>query len=120
MSKKSNDPQSSKPDRYIAVGSALSGFFAFVGASCCVLPLVLINLGISSALVGKFVFFARAQPYFLGGAVVLLVAAFIATFRKGRRPSKRMAIFLFLATMLIAAAYLMPSFEGQLLRWINQ
>lgn len=98
----------------------LSGLAAFVGASCCVLPLILVNVGVSAALVGKLAFFARAQQYFMSAAVVLLVAAIVAAFWNGRRPSRRVAIMLGLAVSLVLAAYIMPSYEGQLLRLINQ
>ena len=84
------------------------------------LPLILINIGVSTALVGKLAFFARAQQYFMGAAVILLVGALIAAFWNGRRPSRRVAITLVLATTFVLAAYIMPFYEGQLLRWINQ
>ncbi len=84
------------------------------------LPLILVNLGVSSALVGKLAFFARAQQYFMGAAAVLLFAAVVASFWNGRRPSSHVGIALILATIFILAAYIMPSYEGQLLHWINQ
>ncbi len=104
----------------IAGGSVVSGLAAFIGASCCVLPLVLVNLGVSSALVGKLAFFARAQQYFMGAAVILLVSAIVTSFWNGKRPSKRVGIAFFLATIFVMAGYIMPSYEGQLLRWISQ
>ncbi len=120
MSSEEENPRPRKKGGIFAGGSALSGLAAFVGASCCVLPLILVNLGVSTALVGKLAFFARAQQYFMGAAVVLLVTAIVAAFWNGRRPSRRVAITLIIATALVVAAYIMPSYEGQLLRWINQ
>ena len=117
------DPNKTKARRkggLIAGGGALSGLGAFIGASCCVLPLILINLGVSAALVGKLAFFARFQHYFMGAAVMLLAVAIVAAFWKGRRPGKRVAITLILAAALIVAAYVMPFYEPQLLRWVNQ
>ena len=79
----SEDPNKTKARRkggWVAGGGALAGLGAFIGASCCVLPLILINLGVSAALVGKLAFFARFQHYFLGGAVILLVVAIVAAF----------------------------------------
>lgn len=119
----SSEEQNQKPRKkagLFASGSALSGLAAFIGASCCVLPLILVNLGVSTALVGKLAFFARAQQYFMGAAVVLLVTAIVAAFWNGRRPSKLVAITLFFATAFVIAAFILPSYEGQLLRWINQ
>lgn len=120
MSGEDNKPDRTKRSGLIAGGSALSGFAAFIGASCCVLPLVLVNLGVSTALVGKLAFFARAQQYFMGAAVVLLIGAITAAFWKRRRPSKRVAITLVLAVLFVFAAYIMPAYEPQLLRWVNQ
>lgn len=104
----------------IAGGSALSGLAALIGASCCVLPLILVNLGVSSALVGNLAFFARGKQYFMGAAAVLLAAAIAAAFRKGRRPSRRVTITLVLAAVFVTAAYIMPAYEPQLVRWITQ
>lgn len=119
MSSEEQKPKAPKGGGLFAGGSALSGLAAFIGASCCVLPLVLVNLGVSSALVGKLAFFARAQPYFMGVAVILLGAAFVAAFWNGRRPGARVVITLCLASVFLAAAYIMPFHEGQLLRWVN-
>lgn len=117
------DPNKTKARRkggWIAGGGVLSGLGALIGASCCILPLILINLGVSAALVGKLALFARYQHYFMGGAVILLAVAMVAAFWKGRRPSKRIVIVLALAAALIVAAYVMPFYEPQLLRWVNQ
>ncbi len=119
MPSEEQKPKPQKKTGLVAGGSAISGLAAFIGASCCVLPLILVNLGVSTALVGKLAYFARAQQYFMGAAVALLVLAIAASFWKGRRPSKRVAITLMLATILVLAAYVMPFYEGQLLRWIN-
>ena len=119
----SEDPNKTKARRkggWIAGGGVLSGFGALIGASCCVLPLILINLGVSAALVGKLAFFARFQHYFMGAAVVLLAVAIVAAFWKGRRPGTRVVITLALAAAFIVAAYIMPFYEPQLLRWVNQ
>ncbi|WP_428410585.1 hypothetical protein [Hyphococcus sp.] len=118
----SEDPNKTKAQRrggWFAGGGALSGLGALIGALCCVLPLILINLGVSAALVGKLAFFARFQHYFMGGAVALLAVAIVAAFWKGRRPSKRVVIALALTAALIVAAYVMPLYEPQLLRWVN-
>lgn len=120
MSSEGKTSKRPKKGGVMAGGSVLSGFAAFVGASCCVLPLILVNLGVSTVLVGKLAFFARAQHYFMGAAVVLLGAAIIAAFWKGRRPSKRVSITLVLAALLVVVAYIMPFYESQLLRWMSQ
>ena len=114
--KKSNP---TKKHAYIAGGSAVSGLAALIGASCCVLPLILVNLGVSAALIGKLAFFARAQQYFLGAAVLLLFVALAASFWNGRRPSKRVFAALLVAIIFVLGAYIMPFYEPQLMRWIN-
>lgn len=113
-------PERPKKGGFIAGGSALSGLAALIGASCCVLPLILVNIGVSTALVGKLAFFARAQQYFMVAAAVLLAGGLAASFWNGKRPSKRVVVTLVLATVLVFAAYIMPSHEGRLLRWVSQ
>lgn len=116
------EERTQKPDKragVIAAGGAASGLAALIGASCCVLPLILINLGVSAALVGKLAFFARAQPYFMAATGLLIAAAIIAAFWNGRRPSRRVAAALILASFFVIGAYIMPFYEGALLRWIN-
>ena len=41
--------KASRANGWLAGGGVLGGFFAFLGASCCVLPILLVNLGVSSA-----------------------------------------------------------------------
>ena len=115
-----NKTKARRKSGWIAGGGALSGLGALIGASCCILPLILINLGVSAALVGKLAFFARFQHYFMGAAIVLLAVAIAAAFWRGRRPDKRVVITLALAAALIVADYIMPFYEPQLLRWVNQ
>lgn len=103
----------------IAGGGALSALAAFIGASCCVLPLVLINLGLSATLVSRLAFFAKAQPYFMAVSALLIVAAFVAAFWNGRRPSKKIMFWLALAVLFAASAYILPYYEGQLIRWVQ-
>lgn len=119
MTEKRKTPTKKTKDGLLAGSGAISGVFALVGASCCVLPLLLVNIGVSSALVGKLAFFARAQPYFMALTGILISTAFIAAFWKGRRPSKRVLAMLIIAALLVVGAYIMPFYEGQLLRWIN-
>lgn len=102
-----------------AAGGAATGLAALIGASCCVLPLILVNLGVSAALVGKLAFFARAQSYFMAATGLLIGAAIIAAFWSDRRPSQRVIATLAFASLLVLGAYIMPFYEGALLRWIN-
>lgn len=105
---------------FFAGAGAFSGIAALIGASCCVLPLILVNLGVSTALIGKLAFFARAQPYLMALTALLIAAAFVAAFWKGRRPSRRVLAFLMIAAVFGTAAYIMPYYEGRLVRWVIQ
>ncbi len=104
----------------IAPGGSLAGLFAFVGASCCVLPFILINLGVSSALVAHLNFFALAKIWFLGSAIVLILAGFYLAYRGKNRPPLRTWVFLIIASLLVLSALVLPLFEGDLLRWLKQ
>lgn len=109
-----------KSGAWLAGGGALSGLAAFIGASCCVLPIVLVNLGLGSALLaGHLAFFARARPWFLGAAVLLIAAGFVSAFWKGRRPNGRVLTILAAATLLTAGAYGFAYVEPDILRWMS-
>lgn len=100
-------------------GGVLAGLGALIGASCCVLPIVLINLGVSAALVSNLAFFAQAKPYFLIAAAVFVAIALVAAARRGRWPRARVLWLLGVAVVLIAGSYLLPMFEGDILRWLH-
>jgi len=61
MSKSSEKQKSG----WFAKGGILASLFAVIGASCCILPIILINLGLSSALVSHLGFFARFRHWFI-------------------------------------------------------
>ena len=105
--------------RWLASGGAFSGLLALFGASCCVLPIVLVNLGVSTALVSNLAFFARAKPWFMGAAVIFVVIAFVMAFRGGRRPGAALLTLLVLSAALVAGAYVLPFYEAGILRWMN-
>jgi mercuric ion transport protein len=102
-----------------AGGGALAGLGALVGASCCLLPILLINLGVGSAFVANLVFFARAKPYFMVAAIVLLLAGLMVAFWRRRRPSPIVLGLFALAVVFLIAAYDLPYYEGEILRWTS-
>lgn len=114
MTQEINRQQSSRFN-WLANSSLLGAIVAFVGASCCVLPLILFNLGVSSAVIGQLRFFARFREEFLITSVFLIVAGVLFAFRRGRRPSKGTTFSLGLAVVFVGAAYLIPIYEGDLL-----
>lgn len=113
---------SSKSASLVSGGSAVSGIFAFVGASCCVIPILLVHMGVASGLVARLGWFARWQPYFLGFAFLLLAISLLLAARQPRRSR------LFWASWTVGAlftviALILPLFEfelqRQLLNWIR-
>ena len=104
---------------WLAGGSLIAGASALIGASCCVLPIVLLNLGIGGALVSNLQHFARAKGWVLGVSVLLIIGGVILAARRGRMKPSTFALLL-LATIMVAAAYILPSYEGEVLRWLSQ
>ena len=111
--------KASRANGWLAGGGVLGGVFAFLGASCCVLPILLVNLGVSSALVANLGFFARYKTAFMLVAALLLAGAILFAFRGGRRPKARFWISIVVAVLLLAGAWILPSYEGDLLQWLN-
>ena len=99
----------------LASGGLVSGLAALIGASCCVLPLILANIGLGGAWIANLVFFVDAKPYFLAASVLFIVFAFIIAFWGGRSPSRKTLVILGVATALTGAAYVMPWYEGRIL-----
>ena len=100
----------------LAGGGLISGLAAFIGASCCVLPLILVNIGLGGAWMVNLAFFAVAKPYFLAASFLFIVAAFVVAFWGKRKPSTKTLFVLSVATGLTAIAYVMPWYEGRILR----
>lgn len=101
-----------------AAGGAISALAALVGASCCILPIFLVNFGVGSALVANLAFFATNKTYFLAASAVFIALGAGAAFWKGRRPGARTLVLLAAALLLTATAYVLPWFEGRLLRYL--
>jgi len=99
--------------------SGLSAGAAFIGASCCVLPLILFNIGVGSAAIAQLVFFVRYRDYFLLAGALLVAVSLIAAFRGGRRPNKKLIVVFSGTLVLLLVAYLMPFFEPDLLRLLD-
>jgi mercuric ion transport protein len=102
-----------------AGGGALAGLATLLGASCCVLPLLLAQIGLGTALVSQLSFLVRARPYLLDATLVLIVAALVASFWRGRRPRPIVLVMLFAAAALIVGAEILPHYEGRIMHWIG-
>ena len=103
---------------WFASGGVVASLFAFIGASCCVLPIILVNLGVSTTLVAKLGFFARNQALFQWVTIALLLAATFFAFRNGR-PRLRIILLLAFGFTLSAVAYVLPSYEREILEWMD-
>jgi mercuric ion transport protein len=104
----------------LAAGGGLASAIAgLIGASCCVLPIILFNMGVSSAVLGNLIFFADNTEYFLIGALLFIVLGVIASFWGRRRPGKRAIIMFGLSAFIVFLAYILPSFEGDILRLLR-
>mgnify|MGYP000196769973 CR=1 FL=1 len=93
----------------------LGSISAFIGASCCVLPIILFNLGVGSAAIAQLGFFARFRDEFLVASIGLIALGTFWAFRGGKRPSKSAFIMLALAVVFAVAAYALPFYEPELL-----
>lgn len=114
----SRDTDRKTASGWLASGGLFTGLLSFVGASCCVLPIILVQAGISTTLVSRLGFFARYQSWFQIVTVLLLVAATFLAFRHGR-PRRRVIVLLVAAFVLAAGAFILPSIEGDLLQWLD-
>jgi len=103
----------------LAGGGLLGGIGAFVGASCCVLPIILFNMGVSSAVIARLVFFARHTDAFLIASLVFIGAGTFWAFRGGNRPGRGAVLMLVLSLTLVATAYVLPFYELDLLRYFR-
>jgi mercuric ion transport protein len=102
-----------------ASGGALAGLGTLLGASCCVLPLLLAQVGLGTALVAQLSFLVQAKPYLLAATLALIAAALVASFWGGRRPRPLVLAMLLGAAALVIAAEILPHYEGQIMRWIG-
>jgi hypothetical protein len=106
-----------KPDGLAGVfagGGVLAGL---AGATCCILPIALANLGASTALLLHLRFFVRNQLWFSAAALALVALAAFLAFRGGRRPSRLVIGVLALSGLLAAASFIVPHYEAELVRW---
>lgn len=103
---------------WFAGGGVAASILAFIGASCCLLPIVLLNLGIGTALAGNIAVLARFQVWFQALTIILLVAGYYFAFRAGR-PSGRVLAWLIFATLFVVAAFVVQKYEGAIVQWLN-
>jgi len=103
--------------RLLSIGGILGGLAA---GSCCVVPFVLVTVGISGAWIGNLTALAPYQPIFVALTLAALAGGFIMVYRRpkvacaddsycARPASDRIAkIGLWVATVLVAIALGFP------------
>ncbi|MPZ32996.1 MAG: mercury transporter MerT [Rhodospirillales bacterium] len=111
--------------RLVAVGGILG---ALAASSCCIVPLVLFILGIGGAWIGNLTALAPYKPLFVAGTAGLLGYGFYLVYWKPRRacaddaacarpiPSRLVQLALWIATVLVVAAFAFDYVAPLLLR----
>lgn len=69
--------------RWFAAGGVLG---ALLASSCCIVPLVLISLGISGAWIGSLTALEPYKPIFIGFAIVFIVGGFWQVYLRKPEP----------------------------------
>ena len=103
----------------LASGGLIGGLAALAGSSCCILPIALVQFGLGGAWIANLAFFVNAKSYLLAASVISIVLAFVAAFWRNRSPSKGTLVVLCIATILTGAAYIVPLYEGRILRALS-
>ncbi len=111
--------------RLVAVSGILG---ALAASSCCIVPLILFSLGIGGAWIGNLTALAPYKPLFVTGTVGVLGYGFYLVYWKPRRacadgaacarpiPSRLVQIALWIATVLVIAAFAFDYVAPLLLR----
>ncbi len=111
--------------RMLAVGGILG---ALAASSCCIIPLILFSLGIGGAWIGNLTALAPYKPLFVTGTAAVLGYGYYLVYWKPKRacsgnaacarpiPSRLIQIVLWIATLLVIAAFAFDSVAPLLLR----
>ena len=92
---------------------------ALAASACCVLPLVLVSLGVSGAWIGNLTALAPYQPYVLAGTLTALGYGFYLVYWRSPAvcsddtckrplPSRGVKLGLWVGTALVAVALIIP------------
>lgn len=112
-------------ERLVAVGGILG---ALAASSCCIIPLILFSLGIGGAWIGNLTALAPYKSLFVTGTAGVLGYGFYLVYWKPRRacadgaactrpvPSRLVPFALWIATVLVAAAFAFDYVAPLLLR----
>ena len=113
MSRKT--PSSAKAIPLLHGGGVLGSFLALIGASCCIVPILLVNLGVATSLVAKLAWLTRIQPVLFGiSTFILIVAALLALHRGSAR--WMFWVWWSVGALFLIMTMLLPLYEFQLQR----
>ncbi|WP_230646742.1 mercuric transporter MerT family protein [Bradyrhizobium sp. Leaf401] len=111
--------------RLVAIGGILG---AFAASSCCIIPLILFSLGVGGAWIGNLTALAPYKPIFVTATAGVLGYGFYLVYWKPRRacaedaacarpiPSRLVQVALWIATVLVVAAFAFDYVAPLLLR----
>lgn len=101
-----------------AAGGTLGSAGAFVGASCCVLPVLLVQAGIASGLVARLAWFAQQQAWFFWGAAAALALSLTIALMRGTA-ARAFWLWWIAGALVLAASQILPRYEMIILDWIR-
>ena len=112
------------------LGSAFASLGAILASSCCIIPLMLFNMGIGGAWLANLAVLQPYRTHFIGVAILMFAAGLFLFVRsqskadgvcdpKDGKRIKRVPIMLVISAALIAAAIIWPEVEPYLLRAIR-
>ena len=116
----------------IATGAGFAAGLAGIAASsCCVLPILLVGMGLGSVGAAVIPALAVIRPYLLGAAVIAVVAAWLLHARRRRgytadaacatsSPMRRAPLWLSVASLIVLLAIVwQPLIEPYVLAWMR-
>lgn len=123
MNKKNND-------YLLSLGSAFASFGALLATSCCIVPLVLVNLGLGGAWIANLTVLQPYRIYLLIGAGLLSIIGVFFYIRNRLEPCKAcppkrsvrnilVPVMLVVSVLLIILVLALPTIEPQLLRMLR-
>ena len=110
------DTEQHKNTSLLSTLGLVAALAALVGASCCVLPLVLASAGLAGAWIASLEIFVVYRTYITIIAVVVIAAGWWIALR--RHSSRGTLIVLGCATVLVLGALVLSHYEGPITRYV--
>lgn len=113
-------------DKLPVISSIVASITAVIGASCCVIPLVLFNLGIGGAWLSNLAVLQPFRPYLIAASILALAIGGYLYWRNRKAtcepcedtPKQKAGtiILTIIAVLLIGIAIIWPQIEPDLIR----